>query len=295
MKYHILSWNVLYRKHEEHYNPQSEILKIYPEEENRLDAIVTFIITNVINSNSITSSLDISSAPSTIICLQEVSLTLLKKLRTAFDPVNYTIFAYNLEREEYLVIIAPIDFQLLYSGKYMSAKACQIITNDKIRVVNCHLTPQRFCRIHPVEVLYALNKDRSIPLAVVGDFNEEYRLLRRQLGNNSEFILPYFHKTYKNKSIDQIILSHPDHFLEIKNPQHFPKGYLSDHNMIGLEFTLCASHVKHLPEHKTPKEIIQEKIISDTTESLNNDQVQSDSELPLLFRHKTVATGDTPV
>ncbi len=81
----IISWNVLLRDYEEKYNPESEILTVWPDESQREDKII-----DVINQNSNDKS---------IVLLQEVSLTLVDKIKNVFDK-NKLVFTHKITEND---------------------------------------------------------------------------------------------------------------------------------------------------------------------------------------------------
>lgn len=212
---HIVSWNVMYRKYEEEYNPESPILKKYIDEKLRIEEIIIFLRDNIL-SNS-------------IICLQEVSNDLLDKLTEVFVD-TFNIFSVNVEEKNNIVTLAPKKFykEACRNSNHIS-HGYLIVNNDEIRVMNCHLKPQRFCI---TDVLYSLINMRKegITTFIAGDFNEQYKLVHKKL--HSIFICPYYGKTYKKKPIDHIIFD-----LDNINSYKVSKksNELSDHEMIILD------------------------------------------------------------
>lgn len=214
--YHILSWNVLYRPHEERYHPNSIILKKFPVESDRMLKIIEFL-SDKIQEN-------------TILCLQESSVELNNLLETNFSSKTRIFLSFKVDDNESLFIMAPSDFKLEFSGKLLSARGCQIISNKTTKVVNCHLTPEKFSSISPVKFIQFLDFDIKKTLIICGDFNHEHKFLKQSL-IDTNFICPFFGKTYKNKSIDHILIRSP---IILYNQIHYPRLFLSDHDMIGV-------------------------------------------------------------
>lgn len=216
----IVSWNVLYRKYEERYNPNSLILHEYPEEFLRVIQIVAFIY------NQMTKD--------TIVCLQEVSSMLLDALTSVFKH-SHRIFDYQDSREDFLVIIAPNNFYLDFCLSHKTSNGYISITDGNINVITCHLIPQRFISRNTNVLEYLRNLCKSNRKTfIAGDFNEQYKIVKSKLDN--DFICPYYGKTYKRKALDHIIFksSIEDKYLVNKIDNEF----LSDHDMIVLEIEL---------------------------------------------------------
>lgn len=216
MAYHILSWNVLFREHELHYKPNSEILKAYPLETDRVQGILEYLRQHI--------------QPHTVVCLQEVSLELAMYLQHFAHQTNRSVYTYNVSKTEQILTITPSGFELVYAGNPLGSRGCLAVRNKDLCVVNCHLTPERFCHVCPLEFIQKLEVDPAFPLVVAGDFNAEYRFLRKSL-EATQFYAPYFPKTYKNKAIDQMVLSPT---ISVLAKDHYPRVNLSDHRMIGL-------------------------------------------------------------
>ena len=216
----IISWNVLYRKYEEQYNPESLILNKYPEEFLRLIQIITLIYDQMKDN--------------TIVCLQEVSSILLDKLRTVFGNFH-NIFQYQDSREDFLVILAPQNYDLDFCCSHKTSNGYLSITNGKINIITCHLKPQRYISktINILEYIKTLRKTNQKTF-IAGDFNENHKQLKSKL--NNDFICPYYGKTYKKKAIDNIIF---DSRIETNyNTQKIDTKLVSDHDMIILDIEL---------------------------------------------------------
>ena len=216
----IISWNVLYRKYEERYNPNSDILHKYPEEFLRIIQIIAFIYNQM--------------SQDTIVCLQEVSTMLLNTLTSIFKNSHH-IFDYQELREDFLVIIAPKNFYLDFCHSHKTSNGYISITDGNINVINCHLKPQRYVSKSTNVLEYIKNLRKSgRQTFIAGDFNEHYKIVKSKLDN--DFVCPYYGKTYKRKALDHII-------FESRNETWYKVDkveckFISDHNMIVLDIEL---------------------------------------------------------
>lgn len=216
----IISWNVLYRKYEEQYNPNSLILSEYPEEFLRVIQTTAFIYNQMTRN--------------TIICLQEVSSMLLDSLKTVFKH-SHGIFDYQDTNEDYLVIIAPKNFRLDFCWSHKTSNGYLSITNGDINVITCHLKPQRYIskNTNILEYIKGLGKSNQKTF-IAGDFNENYKVVKSRL--DKDFNCPYYGKTYKRIAIDHIIFD-----SNIRNDYEVRKidsVFISDHDMIILDIEL---------------------------------------------------------
>lgn len=214
----IMSWNTLYRLYEEKYNPSSNILKRYPNEKDRLDEIVDII--------------QVYADRHTVICLQEVSLQLLSLLRERAG--TNLIFEQKIREEEYLVTITPAaGFVKETWEQHPSGNGYLVVSNHKYRVVNCHLVPQKYTKVKVLEYIKNLPRDKIMIIA--GDFNAKYKHVVDAL--ESRYIIPRYGKTYKNKTIDHIIV---DKSINIVNyvSKVIETDSVSDHKAIVLEIGL---------------------------------------------------------
>jgi len=206
----IISWNVLLRDYEEKYNKGSSILKDWPIEEERENAIVE-LLRRICDNNS-------------IITLQEVSTSLLHKLIVKFPEKHG--YVQKVRNNEFLVTMTPSPFvQEKHTNHTTSANAYLTIHNDYVRIVNTHLLPQRYAKCNVMEHL--LNMSVAKQTIIAGDFNESWKNVNKSLG--TRYTVPKFGKTYKNTAIDQIIFDFKQKFRSVKIPTH-----LSDHHMIKL-------------------------------------------------------------
>jgi hypothetical protein len=208
--FRIISWNVLYRGYEEQYNPKSRILSAYPDEKERIAAVVDMV------SNNVTEN--------TVVCLQEVSKDVLDVLRVTF--VAHNIFSHHIRNDEYLVTITPPRFSLLKSFKHPVSNGFLVVTDKKSVIINCHLVPQRACRENIMEYLSTLSGNNVF---IAGDFNEEHSKVKLAL---SSWCCPYYGNTYKGRPIDHIVwYGLNTEYISGRILQR----YISDHHMIGLE------------------------------------------------------------
>lgn len=207
----ILSWNVLLRRYEIKYNPNSRILKDWPNESDRENAIIK-LLKQHFQSN-------------TIVVLQEVSGSLLNKLNISF--LNSKIFSQEVRGDENLVVIAPKEFTNENREQHLySANAYLSITNGVYRVINTHLKPQRYANCDVMKYLLSFPTDKNTFIA--GDFNAKWKSVKKSL--ETRYSVPPFGKTYKNSDIDQIVFDEK----EIKYSTVKIITNLSDHYAIKL-------------------------------------------------------------
>lgn len=211
----IISWNVLYRKHEKKFNPESKILSKYPNEDTRVKDTV----------NTIKSIID----HLTVVCLQECSWDTLMSLYNSLTC--HFIFYHHVNDKEYIVTCVP-----KHNGFYkqvVTQSSCSngvlVVTNGHLTIANCHLVPQAFSNKNVVNEVV-----RNFPVTnmtvFAGDFNECYTSIKRKL--QDVYTVPPHKKTYKNKSIDHIFVdAHSSKFLELQTGI-IKTYYLSDHNII---------------------------------------------------------------
>jgi hypothetical protein len=185
-----MSFNTLYRAYEQKYNPESEILRKYLNEDDRLEEI-TGIVSEYLDQY-------------TVICLQECSLELIELLRPRIQ--THTLFTHNIRDEEYLVTMTPTTagFSQETCEVQPGANGCLIVSNHKYRVVNYHLIPQKYAQ-KGVKVLdYVRNLPQDKICIVAGDFNEKHKKVKNTL--RDRYIVPFFGRTYRQRSIDHIIV-----------------------------------------------------------------------------------------
>lgn len=223
----FISWNVLYREYEIQYAPESKILKQFPNETDRISAIIDTIKEN--------------SDKYTVICLQEVSKQLLNSLSVSFSE-THDVFSFNERKQEYLVIITPktSKFKFVTSFSHCTANGYLVVSNGDYFVVNCHLIPQRHIKANAMD--YLLNscvKHKNI--IVAGDFNEEYKNVSSCL--ESKFVCPRYGKTYKKRNIDHMIFTKDFVDYNKYETSKVNRKNMSDHHMIRLDlFKEVTSH-----------------------------------------------------
>lgn len=208
----VFSWNVLYRKYEEQYNPHSDILKKFPEENDRQQGILE-MIKHYIN-------------PYMIMCLQECDKQLLDLLKHTIR--THTIFSTKIRDDEYLVTLSPYGFLKEDCENHPSSNGYLIISNKKYRIVNCHLLPQRYAKVDVLGFIKNLPTDKIT--IVAGDFNEGYYKVSEKL--NNRYLIPRYGKTYKHKEIDFIIID-----TKIRYHVNQITNNMSDHKAIQLVFS----------------------------------------------------------
>ena len=219
---YIASWNALIRAYEEKYNPESDILKLYPDETVRTKEQFDFVIENATNS---------------IVCLQECSGNLVTLLEEFFSTRKFTVFKECISEEfdEYLVTIAPPTFRKEKSFPFDGAHGLLIISNTQIRIVNCHLKPQKLAKTNILNYFKFYTSDRQ--LVICGDFNEKYQYVSK--GLKKRYVIPKFGLTYRKKQIDYIMFENTS---LVKTIQVIKKrtviSPLSDHRMILAEFNV---------------------------------------------------------
>jgi hypothetical protein len=244
MNINILSWNVLLREHEIRHNPNSLILKHFPHETDRENAIITIL-----------KSYFLWALPDElVVTLQEVSLSLFQKILTEFPGKN--VFGYcitpssnNLKLDncdgEYLVTIAPHDFQNSFCPQEPNtANGYLCIYNSHVTILNTHLIPQKYTHVNVMEYLKMLEVSigmisnhgntkhnepfkSNIPLIIAGDFNETYHTVKSTIEDH--FTVPYFGKTYKKvAALDHIVFNNKNKYNTKMNMYNL----VSDHALI---------------------------------------------------------------
>lgn len=227
----IISWNVLFREYEECFNPNSKILSHYSNDNERLLDIV-YLLKNHVNSE-------------TIVCLQECNYSLFILLKNTFN-ISHEIFKINVNEEEeneekeneeeneFLITLTPREMNFCIENicfnKYKRAfRSCFVLSNDNIRIINCHLKPQRYVKnleVLSMFKLFSFDK-RNI---IAGDFNENYKTIFTKL--KYKYTIPYFGHTYRKKSIDNILFN----FYSKYDNLLINTELMSDHHMLLLEF-----------------------------------------------------------
>ena len=213
--WNILSWNTLLREYEKKYRPDSLILKRFPNEEERIDNIINLILDNIDNN--------------CLVCLQECSKLLLKKIEKCFSN-THKIFNQNIRENEYLITITPFGFKKRLWPFHPTANGYLVVENGKFRLVNTHLIPQEYVKFYSV-LDYIFYLPRDFITVVAGDFNANWMDIYNKLSNR--FIIPNFGRTYKKSSVDHIIF---DKEINMYRKLDTIKNILSDHNAIKIYF-----------------------------------------------------------
>jgi hypothetical protein len=247
----LVTWNTLYRYHEEKYVPDSYVLKAYPFEKDRIrDQVVT--IREILASHS-----------NTILCLQEVPGDLLSELKIAFGT-KYHVCEYKHVRtpqpipsistenlytdaDEYLCTLIP---KLFYPEIQTSAvqysttgKAALISICDKdLTVINTHATIKQQ-GIDDVVDVCKNNLELSTRTFLLGDCNNILPDILKSFERAGMFTSMYLSHgltklhTYPrgNRSIDHII---GFGLIESKSVIYkiIETGSLSDHLAASIEF-----------------------------------------------------------
>lgn len=211
----ILSWNVLLMDYEKKYNPNSIRLKKWKNEDDRVDIII-----NILSKNS-----DINS----IICLQEVSILLFSKIKEIFS--DRLVFHKKVTDIECIVTITPKEYIEENINKNSATREILSVYNSKTgyRIINTHLKPQRYCNLNIMRYINSLSNNTI----VVGDFNENYKIVKKLLNN---FIVEYFGNTYKKKQIDHIVYDKKLYKKNISKTKIVVDD-ISDHNLIILVYS----------------------------------------------------------
>ena len=212
----IISFNTLHISYEKKYNPNSQIILNYPNDNDRLLDIYKIISENINND--------------TVICLQECSIVLLNLLK---NKITYDIFSQEIDDDVFMVTIAPSIFNFkienIQKNKYENiAHGYLVMSNDNIRIINCHLIPKFAAKGDIYSFINDTCADKKCIIA--GDFNEKYKNIAKYL---QEYTIPYFGPTYKkNKEYDQIIFN----FKSIFDIKKIDTYSVSDHCAIMIDF-----------------------------------------------------------
>lgn len=215
----IISFNTLYINYEKKYNPNSHIISNYPNDNDRLLYIYKFILKNI----------DIE----TIVCLQECSYELLNIFKNKIDLLFYDLFSQEIDQNVFMLTIAPVNFAFkienIPKNKYENiAHGYLIITNDNVKIINCHLIPKFAAKGDIYSFISGTCSDKKCIIA--GDFNEKYKNIVKYL---KEYSIPYFGPTYKkNKDFDNIIFN----FKSIFDINKVDTYSVSDHCAIMVDF-----------------------------------------------------------
>lgn len=216
----IFSWNILYRKYEEKFNKDSEILKKYPDENKRILDIVDILFSLLYEDS--------------IVCIQECSIDILLMIKNSIQN-NYSLFFYHVRHKEYIVTIAPKKYKFYIETSVKNDTRCAngilSIRNNNIRIVNCHLIPSIFSEKDPLSIFDSL--DLSVSTFIAGDFNEIYSKLSKK--TSEKYKAFFYGRTYRNRCIDNIIIDNKTASDTLSISTHNIKTTnISDHNIICL-------------------------------------------------------------
>jgi len=215
----VVSFNTLYINYEKKYNPGSSIIINYPNDNDRLLDILKIIIENI-NTD-------------TIVCLQECSHNLLNILKNGIDLITYNLFSQEIDTDVFMVTIAPVNYSFkmenILKNKYEKiAHGYLVISNDNMRIINCHLIPKFAAKGNIYSFINETCSDKKCILA--GDFNEKYKNIIKYL---QDYTVPYFGPTYKKtKEFDQIVFN----FKSIFDIKKIDTYSVSDHSAILIDF-----------------------------------------------------------
>lgn len=228
---HIFSWNILYRKYEEKFKPESDILKKYPDENRRIMDIVDTVVSLMYDDNN-------------IVCLQECSLDILIALKNVIFT-KFTILFYNVRHKEYIVTIYHKKHKFYIERDIDNDPKCVngilSIRNSEMRIVNCHLIPSIFADRDPLSPIYNIDTS-NLTTIVAGDFNEVYTKLTRKISDKYKIF--FYGKTYRNKCIDNIIIDNISFCRTSISTHNIKATSISDHNIICMKVIFINSSEK---------------------------------------------------
>ena len=210
----IISFNTMYINYEKKYNPNSQILLAYPDDGKRLLDICTIIVEYM--------------SPDTIVCLQECSSKLIDFLMYKLDT-SYAIFSQQIDEDVFMVTIAHknLSFKIVKSltdDYRLFAHGYLVISNDTIKIINCHLMP-KFVAKKNVFSIIKNSSPNDMKCIIAGDFNEKYKNITNQL---QDYTIPFFGATYKkNKGIDHIVCNFQGEFHTQKIDTYSVSDHLS--------------------------------------------------------------------
>ena len=214
----IISWNVLYIEYEKRYNPTSDILLKYADDNDRIRDIVDMIAKQI--------------SSDTIICLQECSLQLVLLIKENFEN-SHSVFTTHVRTDEYLLTMTPREQeykrQVFSKSNYTStANGYLIVSNNKLRIINCHLIPQNIVEQDVLKLMKGEFHAKGTFIA--GDYNQTRKSVVNEL--KYKYTIPYFGPSYKGKKgIDFIIFNY--HCMYTSGI--IETSLLSDHDMVYLE------------------------------------------------------------
>lgn len=210
---YILNWNTLVREYEQKYKPDSNILKIYPDENSRVEFIVKII----------KECLKDHDQNNIIVCLQEVSDKLLEKIQSGFSSLN--ILYYKIKENENLVLLSSYESELILGESNDAVRGVLVAKIKDFYIINTHIVPQRYANVDTMAYISSLRKYGD-KIYVCGDFNEAYTKVREKLFRY--YTCPRYGKTYRKRSIDNIIFTENIDYeiskmiIENNPSDHFP-------------------------------------------------------------------------
>jgi hypothetical protein len=217
----VISWNVLSLDCEQKYNPDSKILSKYKGRKFERDRDIVDQIKKVFTEDI-------------IIGLQECSVKLLELLISIFSE-KCDIFYEDNEGECLVLIVSKV---LGMKREYIDEKMYEdtsygyvVCSNDRFRVVNCHLIPYFVHKKDNFEIIKNIMTDKIT--FVLGDFNTERRQVIKNVGKL--YYVPNFHITYKKRSIDNIMFNFMPKSFSTQTFNMIEK-MISDHNIIMLDY-----------------------------------------------------------
>lgn len=187
----IFTWNVLHRYHEEKYNPQSDVLSKYPNENHRIVKQIDTLKNIFDKENEI------------IGCLQEVSGDLLNAIKKEFT-IDFIIFEFEHNRiptrqnkssiksdpyikpNEFLVTIISknLDYKKFSNIQLeVKGKGILVVETSNIIILNVHLPPKRLLKNSVDQIFRNLLYVKNKFIVVLGDFNRNYYDLHEELLN----------------------------------------------------------------------------------------------------------------
>jgi hypothetical protein len=118
---------------------------------------------------------------------------------------KYQIYT-QLVDEEYAEYVVTITSDLFIKEVRPISKVARgylVISNDKMRIINCHLRPQQYVDSNVLDILREENRDKLVIIA--GDFNETSVNVSKAL--NDIYKVPVYGLSYMKKDdIDHIIM-----------------------------------------------------------------------------------------
>jgi hypothetical protein len=262
----FITWNVLFRYHEEKYVPQSEVLKKFPDEANRINAQIALIKDAIENSSS-----------PLIISLQEVPGDLMLRLKE-ITTHNLHICKHNrqvqvistkwytMDENEYLCTLIPKslgDFTQ-ESYEFGIGKSALILNQGSMMLINLHTRPGKD-GIFSLNVTYKifcskfLAQDPQNFVVIIGDMNNSYDNILTKMSSHTK---PY--SIHPVSYLEETTMRLPktphsfarsghtcDHILFYGNSNHtlhaciYDVEWISDHNIVYLGYKKKISNDDH--------------------------------------------------